>query len=80
MNAVEIHFKHQCGISLVEIAREFGIKPQAAALLYAKVEAAKSRFNRKEKVVYRKRLSNIDVKSRHQKISKHMRKLNGSLS
>lgn len=80
MNAIEIHFKHQSGVSLVEIAREAGIKPEEAALFYAKVEAAKSRFKRKEKIVYRKRLSNTDVKSRHQKLSNYMRKLNEPVS
>lgn len=75
MNAIEIHFKHQSGVSLVEIARAVGITPKEAALVYAKVEAAKSRFMRKDKIVYRKRLSCRDVKSRHNKLVEMMRNL-----
>lgn len=75
MTPIEIHFKHECGLNFVEIAREAGIKPEEAALYYAKVESAKAKFKRKEKVVYRKRLSNVDVKSRHQKLSQFMRTL-----
>lgn len=70
MNDMKVHFMHEVGKGFVEIARELGITPNDAAMAYVKVESAKARHARKEKVVYRKRLSKIDVKSRHQKLSK----------
>lgn len=80
MTPIEIHFKHENGMSFIEIAREAGIKPEEAALYYAKVEAARSRAKRREIIVYRKRLSNTDVESRHQQLVKHMRGFNVSVS
>lgn len=76
MTPIEIHFKHENGMSFIEIAREAGIKPEEAALYYAKVEAARSRAKRREIIIYRKRLSNTDVESRHQQLAKHMRGFN----
>ncbi|URQ03981.1 hypothetical protein vBEclMUFV01_013 [Enterobacter phage vB_EclM-UFV01] len=80
MTPIEIHFKHENGMSFIEIAREAGIKPEEAALYYAKVEAARARVKRREIIVYRKRLSNTDVESRHQQLVKHMRGFNESVS
>lgn len=80
MTPIEIHFKHENGMSFIEIAREAGIKPEEAALHYAKVEAARSRVKRREIIVYRKRLSNTDVESRHQQLVKYMRGFNESVS
>lgn len=80
MTPIEIHFKHESGMSFIEIAREAGIKPEEAALYYAKVEAARSRAKRREIIVYRKRLSNVGVESRHQQLVKHMRGFNVSVS
>ena len=80
MTPIEIHFKHENGMSFIEIAREAGIKPEEAALYYAKVEAARARAKRREIIVYRKRLSNTDVESRHQQLVKHMRGFNKSVS
>ena len=80
MKNIIIHFLHENGKSLVEIAREFKITPAEAAKAYAEVDAAKTRHGRKEKVVYRKRLSNTDVESRHQQLVKHMRRFNAPVS
>lgn len=80
MTPIEIHFKHQNGLSFIEIARESGLKPEECALFFAKVENARAKFKRREIVVYRKRLSNTDVKSRHRKLVSHMETFNVSVS
>lgn len=72
---VLIHFMHENGAGFIEIAKELGISAIAAAQSWVKVDSAKEAFNKKEKVVYRKRLSNINVKSRQQKLATHMRLL-----
>ncbi|QPB08843.1 hypothetical protein CPT_Metamorpho_091 [Klebsiella phage Metamorpho] len=75
MTPIEIHFKHESGLSFQDIAKQAGISPKEAAYYYVKVEVAKEKFKQKEKVVYRKRLTNVGIKSRHKKLVKHMRTL-----
>ncbi|QQG32289.1 hypothetical protein CkP1_0197 [Citrobacter phage CkP1] len=73
---IKVHMMHEMGESFKDIARKLGgMSAYDAALMYTKVEVAKEKAKNKEKVVYRKRLSNIDVKSRHLKLSQFMRTL-----
>ncbi|WWS25403.1 hypothetical protein vBKpnAMK6_00465 [Klebsiella phage vB_Kpn_AM_K6] len=51
------------GKDFQEIARALDITPAEAAKLWVSVEKAHERFKQKEKVVYRKRLTNVDAPS-----------------
>ena len=73
MKALQAHLMHESGKDFQEIARALDITPAEAAKLWVSVEKAHERF--KQKVVYRKRLTNVGIKSRHKKLVKHMRTL-----
>lgn len=75
MKALQAHLMHESGKDFQEIARALDITPAEAAKLWVSVEKAHEWFKQKEKVVYRKRLTNVDIKSRHKKLVKHMRTL-----
>ncbi|PXM06451.1 hypothetical protein RCIP0102_00016 [Klebsiella phage RCIP0102] len=75
MKALQAHLMHESGKDFQEIARALDITPAEAAKLWVSVEKAHERFKQKEKVVYRKRLTNVGIKSRHKKLVKHMRSL-----
>ena len=70
-----VQMMYESGKPLMHISKELSIDPKKVALLYAEAEAARDRYKRKEKVVYRKRLSNLGVKSRHKKLVEMMETL-----
>lgn len=73
---IKVHMMHECGESFKDIAKAIGgMSAYDAALMYTKVEVAKEKTKNKEKVVYRKRLSNVDVKIRHKKLVNKMKEL-----
>lgn len=75
MKALQAHLMHESGKDFQEIAKVLDITPAEAAKLWVSVEKAHEHFKQKEKVVYRKRLTNAGIKSRHKKLVKHMRTL-----
>jgi cyanate lyase len=73
---IKVHMMHERGESFKDIAKKLGgMSAYDAALMFTRVEAAKERARSKEKVVYRKRLSNVDVKIRHDKLVNKMKEL-----
>ncbi|ANA49520.1 hypothetical protein BI049_gp213 [Salmonella phage vB_SnwM_CGG4-1] len=72
-NKIKAHFLHENGMSFIEIAKMLGGSAQELAKDWVVVEVAKEKSKSKEKVVYRKRLSNIDVNIRHKKLVNKMR-------
>ncbi|WDR21836.1 hypothetical protein CPTAKMNP4_175 [Salmonella phage vB_SenM-AKM_NP4] len=71
---IKVHMMHENGKSFKDIAKIIGgISAFDAALMFTKVEAARDKAKNKEKIVYRKHLSNIDVNIRRKKLVNKMR-------
>ncbi|WWS24686.1 hypothetical protein vBKpnAMK4_00502 [Klebsiella phage vB_Kpn_AM_K4] len=72
MKALQAHLMHESGKDFQEIARALDITPAEAAKLWVSVEKAHERFKQKEKVVYRKRLTNVGYKSITKALQAHL--------
>lgn len=73
---IKVHMMHESGESFKDIAKTLGgMSAYDAALMFTKVEVAKEKAKNKEKVVYRKRLSNVGIKIRHKKLVNKMKEL-----
>ncbi|AIX12170.1 hypothetical protein ACQ46_gp254 [Citrobacter phage Moon] len=73
---IKVHMMHECGESFKDIAKAIGgMSAYDAALMYTKVESLREKAKNKEKIVYRKRLSNVGVKIRHKKLVNKMKEL-----